>query len=325
MPKLSVIIAVYNTAEYLRRCVESVLAQSFSDMEIICVDNHSTDGSADILREYAEKDSRVRFLTTDKHDKATFTRQFGLNAAKGEFITSVDSDDSIKPGMYEHMFREQEKHDADIVVCNYDLVYTDKVTPSYSDMQDEVIDVSKVGYPHYFGKYFCMQKPNNYLWSRIIRRRLATENTIEFQPVDISEDTIFTMFCTAFANKVVHIKDSYYNYFQREDSTMRVTTRSRNIAESYVFAFDCVEKYVNAHGLRETFSDIMPVYAATRVRSILFYIKLAGIEHNTANNNLAAALKGSSMPAYLNRAVAEKLIDDSELQSTVNEALKILL
>ena len=325
MPKLSVIIAVYNTAAYLKKCIDSILGQPYRDFELILSDNRSTDGGSDILKEYAVRDSRVKYLLTDRHIKASENRQFGLDFSTGEFITFVDSDDCIKPGMYEHMLREQEKHDADIVVCNYDLVYTDKVTPSYSEMRDEVIDVSKVGYPHYFGKYFCMQKPNNYLWSRIIRRRLATENAIEFQPVDISEDTIFTMFCTAFANKVVHIKDSYYNYFQREDSTMRLTTRSRNIAESYVFAFECVEKYINAHGLRETFSDIMPVYAATRVRSILFYIELAGIEHNTAYNSLAAALKGSSMPAYLSRAVAEKLIDDSELQNTVDKALKILL
>ena len=325
MPKLSIIIAVYNTATYLKECIDSVLNQSFKDFELLLCDNRSTDGSGDILKQYAQKDGRVKYLLTDRHIKASENRQFGLTHATGEFITFVDSDDSVKPGMYEHMFRGQEKHGADIVVCNYDIVYTDKVTTSYSEMRDEVIDVSKVGYPHYFGKYFCMQKPNNYLWSRIIRRRLATENAIEFQPVDISEDTIFTMFCTAFANKVLHIKDSYYNYFQREDSTMRVTTRSRNIAESYVFAFDCVEKYINAHGLRETFSDIMPVYAATRVRSILFYIKLAGIEHDTAYNSLAAALKDSSMPAYLSRAVNEKLIDDSELQITVNEALKILL
>jgi len=324
MPKLSVIVPVYNTAEYLRQCVESVLSQSFEDMEVICVDNHSTDSSADILREYAGENSRVKFLTTEKHGKPPQTRQCGLDAAKGEFITFVDSDDSIRQGMYEHMFLEQEKHGADIVACNYDMVYPDKITPSYSDMRDEVIDVAKLGYKHYFTKYFCMPKPNNYLWSRIIRRSIATQNNIDFQAVDISEDTIFTMLCTAFANKVVHISDSYYNYFQREDSTTRETIRSRNIADSYVFAFDCVEQYANAHGLRETFADIMPIYAATRVRSILFYTKLAGIDNHTAHSSLASALKGSSMPQYLNRAVAEDLIDDVELQNIVYKALEIL-
>jgi len=324
MPKLSIIIPVYNTAQYLRSCVESVLTQSYTDFELICVDNHSTDSSPDILREYAAKDSRIKLLATDKHGRATATRQFGLQAAAGEFITYVDSDDSVKPGMYEHMFREQEKHSADIVVCNYDLVYTDKVLPSYSDMENEVIDIAEVGYPYYFTKYFCMPRPNNYLWSRIIRRSIATENGIEFQPVDISEDTIFTMFCTAFAGRVVHISDPYYNYFQHEDSAMRETIRSRNIAGSYVYAFDCVERYIDSHGLSKVFSGILPVYAATRVRSILFYTKLVGNGDGAAYKSLAKALSGSTMPAYLRRALFEKLLSDAELADIVRRAMDLL-
>jgi hypothetical protein len=226
--------------------------------------------------------------------------------------------------MYEHMFREQEKHDADIVVCNYDMVYPDKVIPSYSDMCDEVIDITATGYPHYFTNYFCMPRPNNYLWSRVIRRSIATEHGIEFQPVDISEDTIFTMFCTAFALRVVHISDSYYNYCQREDSAMRETIRSKNIADSYVYAFDCVEKYVDLHELNDVFCDIMPVYAATRIRSIMFYLKLVGDSDDTALSNLRSALKDSAMPEYLRRAISGSLISDLELKNAVRLALDVL-
>ena len=321
MPKLSVIIPVYNTVQYLRLCIESVLTQSFGDYELIFADNHSTDGSSDILKEYAGKDSRIKHLVTKAHGRATATRQFGLEAATGEFISFVDSDDNIKQGMYAHMFREQSKHDADIVACNYDLVYPDKTTQSYSSMEDECINIMEVGYPYYFKKYFCMPKPNNYLWSRIIRRDIAVRHGINFEPVDISEDTIFTMFCTAFAERVVHINTSYYNYFQREDSSMRTTTRSMNIADSYVYAFDCVERYVNSHGLREVFRDIMPLYAATRVRSILFYIILAGNDDATAYNSLISAIDGSKLPEYLQRAVSEGQIEDAELENTIRKSL----
>ena len=321
--RLSVILPVYNTAPYLRKCVNSILAQSFCDFEVICVDNHSTDGSTEILKEYAEKDSRFKYFVTDKHGRATETRQFGLKLASGEFITYVDSDDSVKPGMYEHMFREQEKHNADIVACNFDLVYPDRISPSYSDISDEVINITEVGYPHYFKKYFCMRRPNNYLWSRIIRRGIATRHGIEFQPVDISEDTIFTMFCSVFAGRVVHISDSYYNYLQREDSSMRITIRNRNIADSYVYAFDCVERYINSHGLQEMFRDILPVYAATRVRSILFYIKLVGNDDSFAFGSLVSALKNSGIPKYLRRAISEKLLDSEDLAYTVCNVLDV--
>lgn len=319
MPKLSIIVPVYNTAQYLKLCIESILAQSFADYELLLVDNHSTDGGSDILQSYTSQDSRIRCLVTDTHGKATATRQFGLNAAIGEFITFVDSDDSIKPGMYEHMFREQEKNNADIVVCNYDLVYPDKTTPSYSAMKDEVIDITGIGYPYYFKKYFCMQRPNNYLWSRIMRREIIERHRIGFEPVDISEDTIFTMFCTAFAGCVVHISTSYYNYYQREDSTMRQTIRSKNIADSYAYAFDCVDRFVKFHGIENVFHYIMPLYAATRVRSILFYIKLAGSDESLINT-----LNNSRMPGYLQRAISEGLIEDPELADIVNRTLEVL-
>lgn len=324
MPKLSVIIPVYNTAQYLRLCIDSVLSQSFEDVEVICVDNCSTDGSADILREYAAKDSRIKYLVTDKHGRATEARQFGLQAAQGEFITFVDSDDSIKPGMYAHMLNEHEKHNADIVVCNYDMVYPDKILPSYSDMRNETIEIAEMGYPKYFEKYFCMQRPNNYLWSRIIRRSLAVEHSIEFQPVDISEDTIFIMFCTVFAKRVVHINDSYYNYFQREDSTVRQTIRNRNVAHSYVYAFDCVEKYVHSQNLMEVFRDILPMYAVTRVRSVIFYNKLIGKDESTIFDSLISALREGCIAKHLRIAVNKGLISDISLAQMVCRLLHVL-
>ena len=322
MPKLSVIIPVYNTEQYLRHCVESVLLQSFTDFELILVDNHSTDGSYNILTEYAQKDLRVNLIKTNVHGKATATRQFGLEQATGEFITYVDSDDSIEQGMYEHLFDEQIKHDADIVVCNYNMVYPNKVDTSYSNMKDEVIDVKKDGYENYFTGFFCMPRPNNYLWSRIIRRSIAAENSIVFPDVDISEDTIFTMLCTAFANRVVHVGKSYYNYYQRENSTLRETVRSRNIASSYIHAFNCVEQYVNSHGLKEEFRNIMPVYAATRVRSILFYMGLVGNDEDGTYDYLIPVLKNSGIPLQLQRAVDENLLDEPELNNMVSNVLE---
>ena len=324
MPLLSVIVPVYNTAQYLKLCIDSILTQSFNDFELILTDNHSTDGSTDILKEYAAKDARVKYIQPESFVKASVNRQVGLETATGEFITYVDSDDSIKPGMYEHLFREQKKYGGDIVVCNYDLTYPDKVTPSYSAMKDEVINIKEVGYPYYFSKYFCMPKPNNYLWSRIIRRKLALDHNVKFPPVDISEDTIFTMLCTAWAKTVVHTSPSYYNYFQREDSTTRETIRATNIADSYVYAFECVDAYVKANGLSKVFEEIMPLYAATRVRSILFYIKQATGGEVDAFNSLAIALKDSKMPEYLRQAAAQNKIKDEELANTVRQALEVL-
>jgi glycosyltransferase involved in cell wall biosynthesis len=318
--KLSVIIPVYNTAEYLEVCINSVLNQSFRDIEVILIDNHSTDGSAEILRDYTNKDGRVRYYQTPQFGKASVTRQFGLQFASGEFITYVDSDDSVKPGMYERLFAEQSKSDADVVVCNYDVVYPEHSEKSYSAMRNEVIDIEASGYPQYFKEYFCMPHPNNYLWSRIMRRSIITEHEISFPPVDISEDTIFTMFCSAFSRKIAHISDSYYNYNQRENSTMRETIRKKKIAESYVFAFSCVEKYVKAHGLADVFAEIFPVYAATRIRSVLFYSKLVGKDEQTAFAELIPALKTSNITKYLRELAS----NNEELNAQAQKTLRLL-
>ncbi len=318
MPKLSVVIPVYNTALYLKTCLDSVLNQGFNDIEIILIDNFCTDGSSEIITEYGQKHCNIKCVKTPEFVKASISRQFGLQFVNGEFLTYVDSDDSVKPGIYEHMFEVQKVHEADIVVCNYDIVDDKSTKQSYSDMKDELIDINKLGYKHYFDNYFGMPRPNNYLWSRIIKTELIKDNDIYFPPVDISEDTIFSMLCSVHAKRIAHIKQSYYNYFQRENSTLRETVRRKNISESYVFAFDCVVKYVTEHNLTAIFADILPSYAATRVRSILFYNELVGKDENSSYGELAQTIKNSSMPHYLKSAK----VDDVQLAEKVKRVLQ---
>jgi glycosyltransferase involved in cell wall biosynthesis len=315
---------VYNTAEYLSKAIDSVLSQSFGDFELILSDNHSTDGGTDILLRYAEQDKRVKYRQPSKFCRASENRDFGLRLATGEFITYVDSDDSLKPGMYERLFAEQKKYDADISVCNYDLAYSDRAEPSYSAMRDEVLDMRELGYENWFKRYFCMQCPNNYLWTRIIRRQLIAIHGIHFHPVDITEDTIFTMLCSAFAKRIVHISDSYYNYFQREDSTVRQTVRSKNIAESYVYAFNTVADYVNDKGLGDTFRNILPTYAATRVRSVLFYVRQIGGSDEEAYVKLAKAAKGSRIITELRRAASAEFVADDALREPACKVLSYI-
>ncbi|HJD96893.1 glycosyltransferase, partial [Mailhella massiliensis] len=102
-PFLSVIIPVYNVEKYLARCLDSVLAQSFSDMEIICVDDGSTDSSPDILRAYAARDARIR-LIHQKNRGIAAARNAGLDAAAGRYVAFVDSDDAVTPDIYKSIF-----------------------------------------------------------------------------------------------------------------------------------------------------------------------------------------------------------------------------
>ena len=114
MPKLSVIVPVYNTEKYLRECVDSILAQTFEDFELILVNDGSTDGSGAICDEYAAKDPRIQVIH-QKNGGITVARKSGVRVAQGEYVTFVDSDDWIDKNMYHTMLARES---ADIVICN---------------------------------------------------------------------------------------------------------------------------------------------------------------------------------------------------------------
>ena len=117
MPKLSVIVPVYNTEKYLRECIDSILAQTFTDFELILVDDGSTDGSGIICDEYADKDPRVQVIH-QQNGGATVARRSGVRIARGEYVTFVDSDDWIDSDFYAPMIEKIKETGADVLVCN---------------------------------------------------------------------------------------------------------------------------------------------------------------------------------------------------------------
>lgn len=118
MPKISVIIPVYNVENYLRECLDSIINQTFKDIEIICVDDCSTDNSLDILNEYAQKDNRIKVFEQKENSGQGAARNFGISIAQGEYITFVDPDDYIESTMYEKMYNQAKTLNSEIVMCD---------------------------------------------------------------------------------------------------------------------------------------------------------------------------------------------------------------
>ena len=114
-PKVSVIIPVYNTAEFLRQCLDSIVNQTLQDIEIICVDDGSTDASLDILHEYASNDSRITILT-QQNKGAGVARNTGMQIAHGEYLAFFDSDDFFDLRLFEKVTRKADATNADIVL-----------------------------------------------------------------------------------------------------------------------------------------------------------------------------------------------------------------
>ena len=116
--KVSVIIPVYNTENYLRECLDSVLAQTLREIEVICVDDGSTDNSLNILKEYQNKDTRIVVLTQENRS-AGAARNYGLSIAKGKYLSFLDSDDFFDKELLRKAYKNAEKNNADIVVYKF--------------------------------------------------------------------------------------------------------------------------------------------------------------------------------------------------------------
>ena len=122
IPVISIIVAVYKAESCLRRCVDSLLAQTFQDYEILLVDDGSPDRSGEICDEYARKDNRVRVFHKENGGVAS-ARQCGMNNARGEYVIHADPDDWVEPNMLEELYGKAKEENADMIICDATVIY----------------------------------------------------------------------------------------------------------------------------------------------------------------------------------------------------------
>lgn len=213
---LSVIIPVYNTELYVRKCLESVINQTYPHLDIIVVDDGSTDGGGKICDEYQKADKRIRVFHK-KNEGASSARNLGLHYAKGEFIGFVDSDDFIDLDMYESMLYEMED-DVDIVVCGRRISFPKGVHQKsrFAYGNPKRIKMSNITAME------SLLKHTNVSFSvcdKVFRRQLF--KGVKFPYKRLSEDIPVTYKMIAKSRNVVHLGKSKYNNFHRNDSTSR--------------------------------------------------------------------------------------------------------
>lgn len=154
--RISVIVAVYNVEKYLSKCIESILNQTYKNLEIILIDDGSSDKSGDICDSYAKQDSRIKVIHRENKGIA-YTRNEGLDTAKGDYITFVDSDDYIHPQMYELMMRKLREQNADVVACDY-LELPENENPSICKLDMNSIHTNTIETMQEKKKYIYLDK-----------------------------------------------------------------------------------------------------------------------------------------------------------------------
>lgn len=211
-PQVSVIVAAYNAQDYLGRCLDSLLAQTFTDFEVIVVDDGSTDRTSAIADEYARADARIRVIHKPNGGVAS-ARQAGLDAARGEYMIHADSDDWVDAGMLEEMVEVAHNRKADMVISDFYFIYPGNVV-EYRSQQPKSLEPLVV-----LGE--MMFNLHGSLCNKLIRRRLLYEYKISFiEGMNVTEDQYMVLRLLAHDISVAYIPKAYYHYdhTRNEDS-----------------------------------------------------------------------------------------------------------
>ncbi|EOS74274.1 hypothetical protein C819_03027 [Lachnospiraceae bacterium 10-1] len=241
---LSVIVPVYNVEEYLKQCVDSILQQDYELVELILVDDGSTDQSGNICDEYARCDSRVKVIHQENQGH-TAARQNGFHRSCGEYVIFIDSDDWIDEGMFLLMMEKAVKENADIVQCNYRSVrngiHRDEVPFFREGIYDKKALEIEI-YPRmiYAGGYYRFGIAPN-MWNKIFKRSLVEKFLPNIEKrVKSGEDGLLTFACFLEAERVYILNSCFYNYRSREVSMCRITDDKR-LVENHLL-FQCYQR-----------------------------------------------------------------------------------
>jgi len=215
---ISVMVPCYNTEKYLAKCIESILNQTYSNLELILLSDGSTDNSAKIMKEYAEKDSRIKVIERENKGVA-ISRNELIENSSGDFLMYVDSDDTISKYMLEDMLKALKEENADLVMCPANIVHEDtdlERLPLNRNCEREIIDGKTALYNMItFGDFY------HYPVAKLYSRKSLKD--IVFPPNRIYEDsaTVFKIYYNV--DKAVVLKQAYYNYLVGRDNS--ITTR----------------------------------------------------------------------------------------------------
>lgn len=238
MAKVSIIIPIYNAEKYLDKCLKSLAEQTLQDIEIICVNDGSTDNSLQIITDYANKDSRIKMLNQENKMQGA-ARNAGTALATGEYIGFVDADDWVDLDYFEKLYNAAKKHNLDIALATNVRVkkgsnkkrlnITEEKT--FTTLQEK-IDV-------------CEQWKNECPTNKIYRLTMLKENHVKWPEKVYCEDKLFTMQAIYYANGIVTVPNTYYYYYWNQNSTVNFSLRNhhsrylrhKNIARQKVLSF----------------------------------------------------------------------------------------
>lgn len=276
--KVSVIVPIYNARDFLRPALDSVISQTLKEIEIICVDDGSTDSSLEILKEYQEKDDRIRIVTETNAGPA-LARNNGMRRSRGEYIAFLDADDFYDPEFLESLYTVAKRDDLDIAISQYDIYNTRKSRfessggADHSDIFTPDKVTSKSEYPD-----IILASTTGSAWNKLFRRSFIEGNGISFlQEVRMYEDVYFVVIAMAFAERVgkVHRVLMHHRIHSEQSRAKHFSKYYSQVPLVYLK----IKEFLMAHGMYAPLSISFLNLSASRCYKIFNILSNDAKEH----------------------------------------------
>lgn len=271
MPKVSVIVPVYNVEKYLRPCLDSIINQTLQDIEIICIDDGSTDCSLDILNEYARIDDRLKVIT-QRNLFAGVARNTGMEVAQGEYYVFLDADDFFELDLLEKEFEKCKMFDADICLCDADkfdtvkkcyientgllnLQYVESEVFNKNSLKEHIFDVTTA----------CP-------WTKMFSANFIKKNNLTFQSLPRANDVFFVLSALGLAEKIVYVNEVLVHY--RVNNKQSLQNNNKKTPGVFLLALEAIKEKLNLEhsddNLKQAFSNVALGHLAYNLRSLEF-------------------------------------------------------
>ena len=256
-PFVSVIVPVYNVDKYLSNCLESLVNQTFRDIEIICINDCSTDKSLAILKQYASKDKRIRIINLEKNGGVSNARNIGIAQSKGEYLSFIDSDDTVDLDFFEKLSVKAKISNADIVKANIrECLINGKMQFDIFKTNEKIRNLK--GRLFFFTYFYCA----------IYKKSMIRKNHISFSTkLTNGEDGLFLVKTVIEADNIELIDNTYYNYRRRLGSANSDILPDKAL-RSLIKAYDLVLNIVNKNYYDKGYLNIYFFYIDNTVKNI---------------------------------------------------------
>lgn len=267
MPQISVIVPVYNVGKLVKRCLDSLLNQSLKDIEIIIVNDGSTDDSEDYLHPYLG-DNRIKYIKKETNEGLGNARNIGISHSLGKFISFVDSDDWIDLDLYKVMLENAVNTNSDIIICGVQNEYENCICSKerYSYTYSNEISKEKAI------SLLSRSEANNFMispvvWNKIYKKNLLTENNITFLGNSYWEDNLFSFQIFTKAKKISIVPCVCYHYYQRENSI--TNTFSKKHIDDLIISYKILKSFLEENSIDAKYQKEFYSYLDRAIASLL--------------------------------------------------------